>query len=228
MVIPLLDVPAHRLAVHAAELGCESYGQLQTPRRGHTNWGGVFAIDNCAFSDFDAERFLSLLEREKPNRDRCWWVAVPDVVGSARRTLELFRHWYPKIHYPVALVMQDGIEDLDIPWNLIAAAFIGGTDKFKNSSEAEAVIRCAKACGKRVHVGRVNTPARWEKFLDMGVDSVDGSGLARPGGGWLRERLKIRRRAEERESAIPLFTDGHGASCACWDCQYQREQQGVL
>ena len=36
----------------------------------------------------------------------------------------------------------------------------------------------AKALGKWVHVGRINTPVRYERWKDV-ADSCDGSGLAR-------------------------------------------------
>jgi hypothetical protein len=41
--------------------------------------------------------------------------------------------------------------------------------------------------GKWVHVGRVNTPSRFEYFEKLGADSIDGSGLARFS--WMRQRL---------------------------------------
>jgi len=131
------------------------------------------------FSGFDRKGFQSLLAREWDSRSRCLFVAAPDIVGNARRTLELFDHWGPKLEgWPVALVIQNGQEDLPIPWELIDAVFIGGDDKFKTSAEAEAVIKTARAMGKWSHVGRVNTPERVEKVMEMGCDSIDGSGIA--------------------------------------------------
>jgi len=64
-------------------------GQLLTPLTRYSNFGGTFAIDNGAFSGFDKSAFKSLLEREWTNRERCLFVAVPDVVGSMARTLDL-------------------------------------------------------------------------------------------------------------------------------------------
>ena len=37
----------------------------------------------------------------------------------------------------------------------------------------------AQALGKWVHVGRVNHAERWQHFEELGVDSVDGTGLSR-------------------------------------------------
>ena len=167
-------------------------GQLVTPLCHHGSVQGArFAIDNGAYNRFDADKFRRVLAREKPNRGRCIFVAAPDVVGSARRTLEVFSHWYPKLAgWPVALVCQDGQEDLDIPWRLIAGVFIGGSTEWKLSVAAEQIVRAAQAIGKWVHVGRVNTPQRIDKFYEMGVDSIDGASFARHGNGYSRDRKK--------------------------------------
>jgi hypothetical protein len=158
----------------------EQIGQLLTPLTRFTNKGGTFAIDNGAFSRFDAKAFFSLLEREKPNRDRCKFVVAPDVVGSARRTGELFHHFYPKLHgWKIALACQDGQEDLPIDWNLIDAVFIGGTDKFKVSDGARQIVKAAQALGKWTHMGRVNSAERILLAEEWGIDSIDGTGLAR-------------------------------------------------
>ena len=107
-------------------------------------------------------------------------VVVPDVVSSARRTLEVFDHWSNRLDgWPLALAIQDGQESLPIPWKYISAVFIAGSTEFKMSRHAEHVVRAAKALDKWVHVGRVNTPDRWEYFEKMGADSIDGSGIGR-------------------------------------------------
>lgn len=167
----------------AQELGVpsEQVGQLLTPITRHSNRNrNLFAIDNGAYSNFEKDGFLSLLEREKLNRDRCVFVVAPDVVCSARRTLEVFEEWYPRLHeWPVALACQNGQEDLRIPWELIDAVFIGGDNAWKLSSHARAIVKAAKALGKWAHVGRVNTPARLDVVRKWGTDSVDGTGISR-------------------------------------------------
>ena len=166
--------------VIASELKCE-VGQLITPLTRRKNRGGVFGIDNGAFAHFDAKSFRSLLKRETPNKDRCLFVAAPDVVCSARRTLECFeQHWRAELEgWPLALVMQDGQENLPIPWALISCIFVGGSDEFKLGPYATHCIKAAQIMGKYVHVGRINTPNRWEYFEKLGVDSCDGTGLSR-------------------------------------------------
>ena len=112
-----------------AEIGVP-VGQLLTPltryrlREPSLPW----AIDNGAFSSFDAKTFGALLDRESHRAERCLFVTVPDVVGSARRTLEVFERWAPRLNgWRLALACQDGQESLPIPWDEIAAVFIGGS-----------------------------------------------------------------------------------------------------
>jgi hypothetical protein len=187
-VIALLDT-SEDLTVAESELGvpCE---QLLTPltRFKRQNPDGWFAVDNGAFAGFSPEAFLSLLAREDRSRHLCRFVAAPDVVASARRTLEVFEHWrYKLAGWPLALVLQDGQEELEIPWKGITAVFIGGSTEWKLSKHAADCIRAAKAMGKWVHAGRVNTPARFEYFERLGADSIDGTGLSRYS--WMRERI---------------------------------------
>jgi hypothetical protein len=187
-MIAMLDT-SEELAVCEAEIGCP-VEQLLTPgtRFNLQREDAMFGIDNFAYSGFKAEPFLSLLEREKSNRGRCRFVCAPDVVGSAIRTLECYGDWRHKLAgWPVALVAQDGQESHAIPWHSITAIFIGGSTEWKMSKWVVHIIRAAQIMGKWVHVGRVNTPGRFEYFESLGADSIDGSGLARYS--WMRERI---------------------------------------
>lgn len=168
------------LDIAEAELRC-NVEQLLTPLTRYLPFRlhAHFAIDNGAFSRFDRKAFEALLIRELPRKSLCRFVAVPDVVGSARRTAEVFDYWFPLLgQWSLAFVCQDGQDDLPIPFDHIDAMFIGGTTKFKESDAAIACIKAAKAIGKWVHVGRVNDPVRFERFEQLGVDSVDGTGIA--------------------------------------------------
>lgn len=179
-VIVMLDTPQD-LTVCASELGCE-VEQLFTPltRRNPQHPERKFAIDNGAFAQFEVGPFLKLLEKHEPRRDLCRFVAAPDVVACARRTLECFKYWQPRLaKWPVAFVCQDGQESIDIPWENISAVFIGGSTEWKMSVHATAVVKAAKVIGKWCHVGRINTPGRLEYFEQLGADSCDGTGLAR-------------------------------------------------
>lgn len=179
-MIALLD-NGQDLDVCEAELGAP-VGQLLTPltRYRLRNSERPWAIDNGAFSALDAEGLMALLDREEHHRQNCLFVAVPDVVGSARRTLEVFERWKGRLAgWKLALVCQDGQEDLPLPWDDISAVFIGGSTSWKLSPHVEHIIRAAKALDKWVHVGRVNDAARFQHFDDLGADSCDGTGIAR-------------------------------------------------
>jgi hypothetical protein len=179
-MIFLLDT-SEDLHVCAAELGVDpaEVGQLLTPLNRLANRGGVFAIDNGAYSGLQLKAFETRLARELENRKRCKFVVAPDVVGSQRRTLELFLRWQPKLFgWPLALAIQPGVEEFDLPWDEFEAVFIGGDNQFKTSRAVIHVIRTAQALGKWVHVGRVNEPDRYRWCIDHGVDSIDGSGIS--------------------------------------------------
>lgn len=195
-MIALLDT-SEELTQCAAELGCD-VGQLLTPLTRFTlqNPALPWGIDNGAFARFEEKGFLSLLKREEHHKASCLFVTAPDVVGSARRTLEVFGYWKPRLAaWPIALAIQDGQQDLEIPWDDLAAVFIGGSTEFKLSPGAGHVIKAAKIMGKWAHVGRVNDPARFAYFEDLGADSIDGTGISR----YSHMRLAISKRDNQEK-----------------------------
>lgn len=173
----LIDKSPHEVERKAVSpLVC---GQLLSPLTRHATWPGTFAVDNGAFSGFDAGKFTRLLARNWDNRERCLFVTCPDIVGNGRRTLEVWRdrdRWLRG--WPKALVAQNGIEDLDVPWGEFECLFIGGGDPWKDSAAALDLVRTAKILGIHVHVGRVNTPKRFDRFADIGADTCDGTGVS--------------------------------------------------
>ena len=178
-VMALLDT-RQDLDLCALEMGC-AVGQLLTPSSRHQlrDPARPWAIDNSAFAEFEPRVFDALLRREEYHKDKCLFVTTPDVVGSARRTLEVFERFKDRLAgWPLALACQDGQHDLPIPWDDIRAVFIGGSTNFKCGEHATHIIKAAKLLGKWVHVGRVNTPGRFQHFNELGVDSIDGTGLA--------------------------------------------------
>lgn len=173
----LIDSSPKKLAARKSAL---IGGQLLTPLTRYANAGLPFAIDNGACTGLDRTAFASLLKREYERRDQCLFVTAPDIVGSARRTLELWRHrdLFIQNTWRVALVAQDGLENLECPWDELDALFIGGCDPWKDSRAAVDLVKTAKALGKHAHVGRVNTLRRYLKFMEAGADTCDGSGVA--------------------------------------------------
>lgn len=160
----------------------EQFGVMVTPAmRGISAAvleGRKWAGDNEAFTrQFDPERFFGYYELLKPWKETCLFIACPDIVGNATATVERYREWARLIKrqgFPVAFCAQDGQEHLELPvafdW-----LFVGGTTEWKMSEAADDCIRRAKAIGKPVHVGRVNSLKRMAHFKLMEVDTVDGT-----------------------------------------------------
>lgn len=181
-------------------------GQLLTPLTGYSDWGGgAYAIDNGAFSGFPTEKFHRLLKRQDSRKAECLFVTCPDIVGAGQRSIELFKRrsrWIPD-GWKVAMVAQDGMEDLEIPWDEMDAIFIGGRDPWKDSREAADIVKTAKTLGLWVHVGRINTPKRFDHFSELEADSCDGSGVA------MYDHMleKIERRNEPKPSLFDTHQD---------------------
>lgn len=201
-MIALLDT-SEDLAVCAEELGC-ACEQLFSPltRFKDRHPDQMKAADNGGFKGLDIRAYLALLDRERHQIENFRFITVPDIVASARRTLELFDYWYGELaQWPLALVAQDGQEHLSIPWDLIDAIFIGGSTGWKMSKYAADIVRTGKAMRKWVHVGRVNDPIRWAHFEALGADSVDGTGIAR----YSHMRMAIRDRGVSAQ--VGMFTE---------------------
>lgn len=137
-----------------------------------------FACDNGCFSDkWEQDTWLAWLERQPRT---ALFAVCPDVVGDAVKTKEL-AHWLPVIRgmgFAPAYVAQDGVESAPPPWDDFDWLFIGGSTEFKLSATAGDLIREARARGKRVHVGRVNSLQRMRWCAAHGADSADGTFVA--------------------------------------------------
>lgn len=180
---------------------------MVTPNMGNRLPAGqVWAADNGRFSrpeTYSDERYLAWLGTR--DATSCLFATAPDVLGDAARTLALSEPMFARIRaagYPVALVAQDGLESLLVPWADFDALFIGGTTAWKLSEAVTGLVAEAKRSGKWVHMGRVNSLRRL-RFADaIGCDSADGTVLKhdpkRPVGGWataIHERPSVWRSA---------------------------------
>ena len=164
--------------------------------------GLPWAADNGAFKNFQEGKYLQMLEDHLPWKDTCLFVVAPDVVANHRATVELWGDWYSRLAamgYPVAFVAQDGCSY--VPWDELDVLFIGGTDEFKDKLVVP-IIKEAQERGVWTHVGRVNGRQRVRYCLELGVQSVDGTGFAIEPDGRLRE---YRRWIAEWEAQRRLF-----------------------
>jgi hypothetical protein len=154
--------------------------------------GQPWAADNGRFSapqDYTDEKYLAWLA--KMPAESCLFATAPDVVGDAAATLALSEPMFDRIRaagYRVAFVAQDGLEEVAVPWDRFDVLFIGGTTDWKLGEAAAAIAREAKARGKWVHMGRVNSLRRMRYADSIGCDSADGTVLKhdpnRPVGTW--------------------------------------------
>ena len=153
-------------------MSCYSFQRLK-------DTGLLIACDNGCFNGLNVKRFNSMLMKAEKSNATIQWVAVPDVVGDAQETHNLFQEWNTSIQFPLAYVLQDGVENVEIPFDDIVCLFIGGTTEFKLSKTARDVVRTGQRLGKWIHMGRVNTDKRLKYAMLIGVDSVDGTGYLR-------------------------------------------------
>ena len=158
-------------------------GYIDTPAQGNARPDGVvWCADNGCFGKGypGSGAWWEWLERNAPAADSCAFATAPDVVGDAAATLALSLPWLPKIRalgYPAALVAQDGLEALPVPWDAFDVLFVGGSTEWKLGRHARRLIREARARGKWVHMGRVNSARRYRYADHIGCDSADGTYL---------------------------------------------------
>lgn len=143
----------------------------------------VWAGDNGRFSapqNYTDAKYLAWLRKLHPFVADCLFATAPDVVGDAAATLEMSRPMLPKIRvlgYKAALVAQDGLEALPVPWDELDCLFVGGTTTWKLSEAAYQVAAEARRRGKWTHMGRVNSWRRFRAAAAAGYDSADGTVL---------------------------------------------------
>lgn len=161
---------------------------------------GRWAFDNGAFIDwkhgrpFDNEEYLRRLRKlsDLPDGRLPDWCVVPDIVGmssSLAYSLEwksLLKGYAPRLRWYLAL--QDNFHPDDVDHALCLekydGLFIGGTTAWKLATSASWVDFGHKR-GLPVHIARVNGPNRLQWSVNIGADSVDGTGWVHAGEKWL-------------------------------------------
>jgi hypothetical protein len=176
--------------------GHPALGRLVQPRSYNSiaaiaSAGQPWGADNDALAGVNPDAYLRMLNAiARAPRERLKFVAAPDavertpagIVGSWEGTLSLWRCWRPALAargLPPAIVLQDGATPESVPWDELAAVFVGASTRWKLSRMAELLVRMARARGLWAHVGRVNTMPRLARVEAMGADSFDGSQFSR-------------------------------------------------
>ena len=148
--------------------------------------GFPYALDNGAWSDFQADRsfdedaFERVLEAMGGAAD---WVVLPDIVAGGMRSLELSIRWINRVLAvtPLALLaVQDGMEPEDLAPLVgpTVGIFLGGSTEWKLARMLDWGRFCAES-GVYYHVARVNTVKRFRMAHAAGAHSVDGSSASR-------------------------------------------------
>lgn len=173
--------PDVRAAMSAGLIGC-----MTTPAQGNRIPDGAeYACDNGKFGKGwpGADAWFDWLQRtvERYGADRCLWAVAPDKPFDAAGTLAESLPWLARIRelgVPAAFAAQDGCDLLGLPWDEFDVLFIAGSTEWKTGPVAEALAREAKARGKGIHMGRVNSRQRLRTAEWFGCDTADGTYLA--------------------------------------------------
>lgn len=158
-------------------------GAIATPAQ-HNPLGATWqwcADNGCFGKGYPGDAgYLKWLDKQSRHLDRCVFATIPDVVADAGATLDRFQPMCSEVAsrgYKPALVAQDGLENLPVPWDEFTALFIGGSTDFKLGESARTLAAEAKRRGKWLHMGRVNSLKRLRYAKSIGCDSVDGTYL---------------------------------------------------
>jgi hypothetical protein len=198
------STPQVRAAMAAGRIGA-----IMSPAQGNrVPPASLFIVDNgCGpgkdgqpGSGYPGDRaYLELLARMSARaRLRCLFAVAPDVLCDPAATIERSARFVYRVRawfgLPVALVAQDGLEHLDVPWTWFDVLFLGGSTAWKLGPAARGLAAEAKARHKHVHMGRVNSLRRLRYADAIGCNSADGTFLAfgpdvnlPPLLGWLRD-----------------------------------------
>jgi hypothetical protein len=158
-------------------------GMIVTPKQGNKLPAQVaWCADNGCFGDGypGDDGYLRFLGTMADQTWRCDFATAPDVVGDAAGTLARSVPMLQPIRdagYPVALVAQDGLETMTMPWNGFDVLFLGGSTEWKLGPGAASLTRQARERGLRVHMGRVNSRKRLRYAAEIGCTSADGTYL---------------------------------------------------
>jgi hypothetical protein len=167
-----------RDAMHAGRLGC-----ITTPYQGNVTFPAevdTIADNGCFSARWEHRHWLRWL-LDQPRTIR--FAVAPDVFhpdGSPAHaeTLERWRTYGPLIErhgFAPAFVCQIGSSPDTVPDAPVL--FLGGDDKWKEGEVARAITWKAKAEGRWVHMGRVNSERRLRIAAEFGCDSCDGTYL---------------------------------------------------
>lgn len=175
-----------------ATLRAHGWRLLVSAAAPHRIEGFPYGLDNGAWTAhqaglplLDVERFEAAVDRLGYEAD---WVVCPDVVGDARRTLELATEWLPRLPHRraqrVLVAVQDGMTPSDLDelvarfrWR-VGGIFLGGSTAWK-LRHLRTWGRWCQATSRYYHVARVNSAKRIHAAAEAGAHSFDGTSASR-------------------------------------------------
>lgn len=173
---------ANLAAMHAAGMGVLC-GPGQLDRRGIPPL--AWACDNGAWTAhtqgeaWDPGAFREVVSRWGAGAQ---WIVVPDIVAAGMESLRLSESWLPELAgvAPLLIPVQDGMSPDDVRPLLgdRVGLFVGGSTAWKWGT-LERWAELARDLGTHIHVGRVGSARRIRRCVDLGIDSVDGTGPTR-------------------------------------------------
>lgn len=178
------------------------HGQMVSPQPGafrmptHGRW----AFDNGAYTDwlhgesFDNQRYLERISHLSflPDDRLPDWCVVPDIVADPT-SLAYSLRWRQALHdADRRLKWYLAVQDFMTPQDVLHALclepfdgiFIGGSTEWKWET-AEKWVDWGHGQGLPVHLARVNGPGPLQRAVDIGADSIDGTGWVLAGKKWL-------------------------------------------
>lgn len=138
-----------RDAMRTGRLGC-----IATPAQGYKMMAGVtwMGDSGCFGKGYPGDDgYLRWLEAQLPWQRWCVFVTAPDVVGDPAATLTRSLPMVEPITamgYRVALVAQNGMEHLEVPWDRFGALFLGGTPHCRRCGYDHPVAGSGKRGGR--------------------------------------------------------------------------------
>jgi hypothetical protein len=170
---------------HAAReaMAAGRLGAIVTPKQGNRLPDVQYwtADNGCFGKGYPGDRrWIDWLRQLPYDRTSCEFATAPDVVGDAVATLTRSLPWLEPIRaagYAAAFVAQDGLTVTATPWDAFDVLFLGGSTTWKLGPDARALTAHARARGKQVHCGRVNSWKRLAYAESIGCTSADGTYL---------------------------------------------------
>lgn len=193
-----------------AQLERAGWGMMiapQNPKRSPLR----YAVDNGAYYCWDRElpwdepRFLRMLDRVSGLERKPDFLVCPDIVAGGEASLAFSMSWVDRLpkEWPCYLAVQDGMTACGVlaVIDRFQGIFVGGTDVWKRNS-SPAWSKMAKAEGKRLHVGRINSlQGAFIQAKVVKADSFDGTNWNRT---WDNAQ-KPERVAQDGQMALNLW-----------------------